>query len=378
MTRRSSLALSIVFMTLITLHATPGPERVAETKLEWIKLSSDGTSFVRGDSGGVFLAWGVNYDHDGAGRLLEEYWIEEWPTVVEDFREIKALGANVIRIHLQVASFMRGPKDVRDKSLQRLRKLVRLAEETGLYLDLTGLGCYHEHPEWYRKLGESQRWDVQARFWEAVARACAASPAVFCYDLMNEPILPGAKKPETEWLTGKLAGMYFVQRITLDLGERTRQTVARAWVNQLVAAIRKHDDRHLITVGVIPWAMVFPKAKPLFYSQQVGDKLDFVSAHFYPERGKVSEALEALSVYAVGKPLVIEEIFPLKCGIDELDRFIEGSRRHTSGWMSFYWGTTIEEYAAKKTPSIADVLTRKWLERFREKSGAMIKQRGKK
>ena len=378
MTRRSSLALSIVFMTLITLHATPGPERVAETKLEWIKLSSDGTSFVRGDSGGVFLAWGVNYDHDGAGRLLEEYWIEEWPTVVEDFREIKGLGANVIRIHLQVASFMRGPKDVRDKSLQRLRKLVRLAEETGLYLDLTGLSCYHEHPEWYRKLGESQRWDVQARFWEAVARACAASPAVFCYDLMNEPILPGAKKPETEWLTGKLAGMYFVQRITLDLGERTRQTVARAWVNQLVAAIRKHDDRHLITVGVIPWAMVFPKAKPLFYSQQVGDKLDFVSAHFYPERGKVSEALEALSVYAVGKPLVIEEIFPLKCGIDELDRFIEGSRRHTSGWMSFYWGTTIDEYAAKKTPSLADVLTRKWLEHFREKSGAMIRQRGKK
>ncbi len=273
---------------------------------------------------------------------------------------------------------MRGPKDLRDASLRRLQKLVRLAEETGLYLDLTGLGCYHEHPEWYRKLGESQRWDVQARFWEAVARACAASPAVFCYDLMNEPILPGAKKPETEWLTGKLAGMYFVQRITLDLGERTRQTVARAWVNRLVAAIRKHDDRHLITVGVIPWAMVFPKAKPLFYSQQVGDKLDFVSVHFYPERGKVSEALEALSVYAVGKPLVIEEMFPLKCGIDELDTFIEDSRRHTSGWMSFYWGTTIEEYAAKKTPSIGEVVTGKWLEHFRAKSGAMIRQQEKK
>ena len=35
--------------------------------------------------------WGVNYDHDDAGRLLEDYWADEWPTVVEDFREIKAL-----------------------------------------------------------------------------------------------------------------------------------------------------------------------------------------------------------------------------------------------------------------------------------------------
>ncbi len=119
MTRRSSLALSVVLVTSITLHATPGSQGIAGTKLEWIGLSSDGTGFVRGDSGGAFLAWGVNYDHDGAGRLLEEYWIEEWPTVVEDCREIKALGANVIRIHLQVASFMRGPKDVRTSVTSR-------------------------------------------------------------------------------------------------------------------------------------------------------------------------------------------------------------------------------------------------------------------
>ncbi len=48
---------------------------------------------------------------------------------------------------------------------------------------------------------------------------------------MNEPILPGGK-PETEWLTGELGGKYFVQRVTLDMKNRTREQVAEAWVRQ--------------------------------------------------------------------------------------------------------------------------------------------------
>ena len=81
-----------------------------------------------------------------------------------------------------------------------------LADETGLYLDLTGLGCYHKQdlPPWYDALEEAQRWEVQARFWSAIARACRGSPAVFCYDLMNEPVIGGGKPGE--WLTGELGG----------------------------------------------------------------------------------------------------------------------------------------------------------------------------
>ena len=90
---------------------------------------------------------------------------------------------------------------------------------------------------------------------------------------MNEPILPGEKK-ETEWLAGELGGKYFVQRITLDLAGRTRHDVARDWVQRLTTAIRQIDNRHLITVGVIPWAHVFKGAKPLFYAPEVGGPLD--------------------------------------------------------------------------------------------------------
>lgn len=274
--------------------------------MERVRVSADGVGFELVDSGDRFRPWGVNYDHDevGGGRLLESYWDDEWEVVAGDFAEIKGLGANLVRVHLQVGAFMESEAVVREGALERLGKLLVLAERSGLYLDLTGLGCYHkdEVPAWYDALDEVRRWAVQARFWEGIAERCAGSPAVFCYDLMNEPVVAG-KKGETKWLAGEFGGKTFVQRISLDLGGRTREEVVEAWAGQMVGAIRKHDDRALVTVGVIPWALTFPGAKPVFYGEGVRDAFDFVSVHFYPERGKVEAALEALAVYQIGKPV---------------------------------------------------------------------------
>jgi hypothetical protein len=306
----------------------------------------------------------VNYDHDDPGRLLEDYWETEWKTVVEDFQEIKALGANVVRVHLQLPKFMDAADRPNEKNLARLAGLLKLAEETGLYLDVTGLGCYHKQdvPKWYDAMEEAARWDVQARFWKAVAEVCRESPAVFCYDLMNEPIIGGGEK-DGSWLAGELGGKYFVQRIALDLAGRTREDIAREWVQKLTAAIRSVDDRHMITVGVIPWAYVFKGAKPLFYAPEVGKPLDFVSVHFYPTAGDVAGALEALKVYDVGKPLIVEEIFPLSCSIEEAGEFIDASRTHCDGWVSFYWGKTIEQNAA--AGDLKGAVIAQWLKYFR-------------
>ena len=342
--------------------------------MKTVRVSADGDRFVLDgiDPGAPgFTPWGFNYDHDEQGRLLEDYWDAEWPKVEEDFQEMKELGANVVRIHLQTAKFMPEPEKPNGAALSQLTRLLQLAEQCQLYLDLTGLGCYHKKdvPGWYDAMNETERWEVQARFWQAIAKTCAESPAVFCYDLMNEPILAGAKKKESEWLAGEFAGKHFVQRITLDLAGRTREQVAKAWVNKLVAAIRKHDTRHMITVGVIPWAHTWPKARPLFYSKQVSENLDFASVHFYPNKGEVDKALTALAVYDIGNPLIIEEMFPLKCSLEELDAFIDSSRANADGWIGFYWGKTLEE--SRRSATLSDAVTAAWLEFFKNKAGAI-------
>ncbi|MFP4173322.1 MAG: cellulase family glycosylhydrolase [Candidatus Hydrogenedentota bacterium] len=339
--------------------------------LEPISLSEDGSEFVEKESGERFFAWGFNYDHDHEGRLIEDYWHDEWDKVAEDFESMKELGANLVRVHLQFGQFMPEPGELDQDNLDQLARLVALAEDLGLYLNLTGLACYHKEdaPAWYGALDEAERWETQAAWWKAVAEVAAGSPAVFCYDLMNEPILTGGDDPDA-WLPGEgLDGKHFVQRITRDLGERTRQEVARAWVDALTEAIRERDEETLITVGVIPWVFTFGGGSPLFHAEEVGENLDFASVHFYPERGEVDKAVSALEAYDVGKPLVVEETFPLRCDIDELAEFIERSMPILDGVTGFFWGKTIEDLEAMDR-GIGEEMTLGWLRYFRDAAPA--------
>ena len=84
-----------------------------------------------------------------------------------------------------------------------------------------------------------------------MAARCAESPAVFCYDLMNEPVVPGGKRKDGDWLGPPFAGKHFVQFITLDQADRPRPAIARQWVRRLAAAVREKDRRHLTTVGLM-------------------------------------------------------------------------------------------------------------------------------
>jgi hypothetical protein len=236
-------------------------------------------------------------------------------------------------------------------------------------LDVTGLGCYHKQdvPTWYDLLSERQRWAAQAAFWAAVAKTCANSPAVFCYDLMNEPVVPGGTGRRDDWLGGAFGDKYFVQFIALETQGRARHEIAREWIRTLVPAIRQHDSRHLITVGLVPWSLDRPGLTSGFIPEKVAEQLDFVAVHLYPETDKVAEAIETLRGFAsAGKPVVIEEMFPLRCNAEELGRFMDSSRPLAQGWIGFYWGKTPEEYRPPQT--IGDALTLAWLELFQAKS----------
>jgi hypothetical protein len=314
------------------------------------------------------VPWGFNYDHDEKGRLLEDYWEKEWPKVAQDFVEMRDLGANTVRIHLQVGRFLKSPDEPDHGSLGHLARLVSLAEETGLYLDLTGLGCYHKAdvPAWYDALDETRRWEAQARFWETVAATCAKSPAIFCYDLMNEPVVPGGDRKPGDWLGPPFGGKHFVQFITLSQGNRARSDIARAWVERLVKAVRQHDRRGLVTVGLVDWSLERPGLTSGFVPDKVAQPLDFVAVHVYPKKGEVEKALETLRGFAIGKPVVIEETFPLLAPLPEFERFLKESEKVAAGWIGFYWGKTPAEL--RQANSLADALMLGWLELFEKRA----------
>jgi hypothetical protein len=350
--------LTLVFACALT---TPGPIT------EPVRLAPDGRGFVLEKSGAAFHPWGFNYDHDDAGQLIEDYWEKDWPRVEGDFREMADLGANVVRVHLQFNRFMDAPDRPNAKALDRLGELLKLAERTGLYLDITGLGCYHaaDTPAWYDDLDEPARWRAQAAFWRAVASRCKDSNAVFCYDLMNEPVVPGGKREPRGWLGPPFAGKCFVQFVTLDQKGRPRPQIAAAWVETLVKAVREVDAKHMITVGMVDWGLDRPGLTSGFVPDKIAPLLDFVCVHLYPKAGKVDEAIETLKAFAAaGKPVVIEETFPLSCSIEEFEDFLTRSRPIAPGVIGFYWGRPIEDLKPPKT--IGEAITLRWLEMFRD------------
>jgi hypothetical protein len=331
--------------------------------MEQVQVAKDKHSFVLADSGRRFIPWGFNYDRDANGRLIEDYWDGEWAKVEKDFANMNKLGANVVRIHLQFGKFMDAADKPNHTQLDRLSDLLKLAERERLYLDLTGLGCYHKKdiPAWYDKLGEKDRWDAQTHFWQAVAGRCANSNAIFCYDLMNEAISPGKKLAPGGWLPdAPLGDEYFVQYISLDPGDRTPLEVERQWIHRLTTAIHEKDKRHLITAGMLPFV---PDRKVL-------DDLDFASIHLYPQGKKVKESLDVLKAFAAfDKPVLVEETFPLSCSMTEFEEFIDKSDKIAAGWIGFYWGETPDEL--KKSKTLAAAITRSWLEFFQKKAKLM-------
>lgn len=353
------------FFSVCWLFAAVAPSIASPAEMPFIRVADDKQGFVTA-LGKQFIPWGVNYDHDDRGRLLEDYWQQEWPLVEQHFAEIKQLKANVVRIHLQFGKFMEGPTKPNRDGHRRLAQLLALAERTGLYLDLTGLGCYHKQdvPTWYDELTEQERWDAQSVFWQSIAETCQTSPAIFCYDLMNEPVVPGGKRNPCDWLGPAFAGKHFVQCISLDQRDRPRPEIAVDWLKQLTKAIRDTDDRHLITVGLVDWSLDRPGLSSGFVPSKVVEHVDFLCVHLYPESGKLKVAAETLTGFAVGKPVIVEETFPLKCSSEELATFIKNSGNTSCGWISFYWGKPMDEL--RRSTEIRDAILSQWLEKFVE------------
>jgi hypothetical protein len=124
----------------------------------------------------------------------------------------------------------------------------------------------------------------------------------------------------------------------------------------------------------VRWSLDRPGLTSGFVPDKVAEDLDFVSVQLSPKKGKVKEALDTLAGFAVGKPVLVEETFPLACSAQELEDFIDRSKKDAAGWLGFYWGKPPDEL--RRSKAIADAMTLSWLELFERKAPSILGEPG--
>jgi len=299
----------------------------------------NGSSFID-ENGDDFFPWGLNYNNPQDVGLIEDNWDSEdtWEIIEEDFREMKVFSANIVRIHLQYHKYMLDAITPNSQSLDRLARLVEIAEKNELYLLITGLGAYKKYdaPAWYNEMNDKQRWDTQKVFWKSIAKTVKNSSTIFAYDLMNEPVVGNScvSESECDWVPEfEFGGYYFIQNISINPNKDYWETL-ELWIGEITSAIRKKDQETMITVGLLPLGQI----------NSLASSQDFVSTHVYPETGDLDKYVQYLSENQSNKALLLEEFYNLLCSTDDLEYFLQQSEGNYHGVIGHYFGKKLEEY----------------------------------
>jgi hypothetical protein len=325
--------------TVIVVLSLAAPSAAPARSLPPVRVEHGG--FVT--PAGPLRVYGFNYLGDGENSVVLDYFAQpgrgRLAQIRATLREARRLGANTVRVYLELSSFMRDAEHARPRALRALRRVLSAAERAGVYLDLTGNLVWRPErsPAWYEALKEPQRWHVQALFWQAVAHVAARSPAVLCYELASEPaITPDG----ASWYTGEVGGYAFVQFIAIHQKGRNLDDVARMWTALMAAAVHGADPGRMVTIGLLP-LFDWP-----FDPANVADLLDFVTVHEYPRRDGAADSIATVRRFAAtGKPVLLGETFALN-GVATQEAFLRGARRYLAGSLSFFDGTGGREGAA--------------------------------
>jgi len=102
--------------------------------METVKIAPDKQGFILHPSGDRYVPWGHNYASvDILDRLAND------PARVErEFTEMQAAGTTVARIHPEMPHILTGPEKADPNALDQLRTLLRIAENSGIHLKITG------------------------------------------------------------------------------------------------------------------------------------------------------------------------------------------------------------------------------------------------
>ncbi len=311
--------------------------------LEPLRVNASGDGFAGAVTGSAFEVWGGDLPYTA-----------DISAMVDDFRDVRRMGANVIRLLLDTEDFVNAPAcsgcpaTVNAAAVDRLGEIVAAAGQVGLYLDITGLGITFRHSgqTWFDQIdgspaGELLRRQAQETFWRAIAGELKPHNAVAFYDLMNEPTL-GA--PATTWCFEPAlpaAEACWAQNIVKNLTDphdparqRSALEAAESWILQMRDAIKvgAGDTRHPVSIGNIFCGGVFAEASKRH--------LDFYLLHEYPKDATLAQDIANTNgCKASGKPLLIEETY-FTASDANLERYFAETAGATAGYLGHFIGGT--------------------------------------
>lgn len=185
--------------------------------MDWISI--DGNNFVN-EAGETVVFKGVN--------IRDPHNLEEdgnW--TLAHFQEAQNWGANVIRLPIHPVSWRERGEEA---YLALLDQAVEWANELGLYLILDWHSIGNLKEEMYQHKMYITDMAETENFWNTVSARYAKEPAIFLYELFNEPTVSGERFGDCSWEDWKAIN------------------------ESLIKIIRANHSKSLIAVAGFNWA----------------------------------------------------------------------------------------------------------------------------
>ncbi|MCU0913384.1 MAG: beta-galactosidase [Planctomycetes bacterium] len=390
-----------ILLLLGTAGFRPVRANQVSPTLGLIAVSPDGKGFVERPSGRHYVPFGVNYYDPNTG-WAPQIWRQFDPNrVTRHFEVMRSLGVNCARVFLTAATFQPESNRIDEQALAKLDAFLGIARRSGIRLILTGPDHWEGSPAYWKpdRFAGAPALQALDHFWNTLGQRYRDEPAIFAWDLLNEPHLPWFTETWrplwSKWLQDKYGTWDPLQAAWAGAVQEDeswenvavpenkaaggnprlldwqlfREHLADQWVRRQTEAIRRADPTHLVTVGYIQWSYPLvrqgnPNLYAAFNPRRQSQWLDFMCIHFYPLLGRPFESQEAwdrnlaylqcvLAYCHVGKPVVLGEYGWYGGGAprgqpalteEEQDRWvvaeIEATRRLSDGWLSWPFADT--------------------------------------